>query len=529
MLLFRTKGRSLAALGAMLIVLLLAIDTFFQQVVEMPTMWTLFAMDSGSEALQSSTLPKVVRYSPRPSVEYRAGVEVVQNNLDIVALADAFFYDNGTQPFRLGNGTRADIPINCLTGNCTWPPYQSLGICSACEDVTTSLTFGCQTGEVDWLPEFAGSEPASRLSQTACGYYFNTTAGTSLLMSGYLVDASSDTPGEALLVRMLPLVTNPDRQVIRNGSLNFQNIRNPIVDVVIVGASGGIGSAYRNETPNAHECVLSWCVKTFNSVYARGTYAEEVTSTVSNETKGDFPWKAEEFQSPTLNGTDIYYTEDINIVVGASNVSSFNYGVSNDTMSQIVATMDDIFPSFISARDASNEPSMWNKLYVVQKGPMTRTLLFNPWMAPSNVSEHMARFATSLTNAIRSSSGSNEYVLGQAWQEEVFIVIRWQWLTFPLVLLTLSLVFLVATIVKTSGDGATGMWKTSTMPTLIYSLPKETQGQFKSSATWGSGNGAPRKTRIKLLPNMGWRVSGQSYLSRSPRLPSGERVPRGWI
>jgi hypothetical protein len=37
LLLFRTKGRSLAALRALLIVLLLAIDTFFQQVVTFPT------------------------------------------------------------------------------------------------------------------------------------------------------------------------------------------------------------------------------------------------------------------------------------------------------------------------------------------------------------------------------------------------------------------------------------------------------------------------------------------------------------
>jgi len=36
MLLFRTQGRSLAALGALLIVLLLAIDTFLQQVINLP-------------------------------------------------------------------------------------------------------------------------------------------------------------------------------------------------------------------------------------------------------------------------------------------------------------------------------------------------------------------------------------------------------------------------------------------------------------------------------------------------------------
>jgi hypothetical protein len=118
---------------------------------------------------------------------------------------------------------------------------------------------------------------------------------------------------------------------------------------------------------------------------------------------------------------------------------------------------------------------------------------------------------------------------GDSYQIEAYVSIQWEWLAFPLALLVLSFIFLVSTIIKTSRDGETGVWKTSAMPTLIYGLPKETQGQFVSSSTWSSGQGAPKKTRIKLLPNMGWRISGQSYLSRSPRLPSGERVPRGWI
>jgi hypothetical protein len=39
LLLFRTSGKSLAALGALLTVLLLAIDTFFQQVTNLPERW----------------------------------------------------------------------------------------------------------------------------------------------------------------------------------------------------------------------------------------------------------------------------------------------------------------------------------------------------------------------------------------------------------------------------------------------------------------------------------------------------------
>jgi hypothetical protein len=103
MLLFRTRGRSLAALGAFLIVLLLAIDTFFQQVVSLPTRWTL----DGT----ASMLPKTYRYDPHSPQVYREGVEANVNDKDMFLVIEKFSYENGTQPVQFGNGTRPDIPL----------------------------------------------------------------------------------------------------------------------------------------------------------------------------------------------------------------------------------------------------------------------------------------------------------------------------------------------------------------------------------------------------------------------------------
>jgi hypothetical protein len=114
MLLFRTKGRSLAALGALLIVLLLAIDTFFQQVVDLPTRWTL----DGT----ASILPRTVKYDPNMPLVYREGVDANTNDKDMFLVVEKFSYENGTQPVPFGNGTRPDIPlvsnrsIDCMTG-----------------------------------------------------------------------------------------------------------------------------------------------------------------------------------------------------------------------------------------------------------------------------------------------------------------------------------------------------------------------------------------------------------------------------
>jgi hypothetical protein len=103
MLLFRTKGRSLAALGALLIVLLLAIDTFLQQVIDLDERW----------ALQSTAgeLPRTIRYTASPDAIYREGVEVVSNNRDMALVIDKFSYGPGTPSVAFGSNPRPEIPV----------------------------------------------------------------------------------------------------------------------------------------------------------------------------------------------------------------------------------------------------------------------------------------------------------------------------------------------------------------------------------------------------------------------------------
>jgi hypothetical protein len=72
-------------------------------------------------------------------------------------------------------------------------------------------------------------------------------------------------------------------------------------------------------------------------------------------------------------------------------------------------------------------------------------------------------------------------------------------------------------MIKTAGDGATGVWKTSAMPTLIYGLPQEVREGIESSKIDHSATEmGVRKVKIRLLPHHGWRVSGQQFTT--PRL-----------
>ena len=327
-------------------------------------------------------------------------------------------------------------------------------------------------------------------------------------MSGYRIDTnSSSTVGEALLLRTLPLITTPQRQPLFGGSINFKFVRNPIVDALIVSAIDGPASVYRNETPTAHECVVSWCVQTIKSSYYWANYEEKVVQTFINKTTGPYPWGFQKNEKGTI---DVSYTQ--NITVNAPSVSSniSDYGLSNSTAFTTIAVFDEFFPSFLTVANASANAFLRFRLRQ-KAAAMSRTLDYNAWAPPSNISLHMERLATALTNVIRSSS-SKSLVVGSVSSMETYVAVRWAWLSFPLAVLFLCFIFLVATINKSSREREkVGIWKTSALATLLYGLPDDMTNKITESISSGTPRTKAKELKIKMLPKMGWRTSSSLF------------------
>ncbi|KZM28523.1 hypothetical protein ST47_g317 [Ascochyta rabiei] len=531
LLLYRTKGRSLAALGALLIVLLLAIDTFFQQVVEYHDLWAL--------ERTTGNIPRITRYEPfyRPTYKNHAQMGTIDKEFESVI--EQFFCENGTQPTIFGNGTRPDIPLSCPTSNCTWPIYDTLAVCSRCADVSNVLdiSYACLYTANDWTATWTGPRfEVPYPNETVCGYFLNATSSSPTLLSGYVSknNGSKNESGEALLVRALSL-TDFDLKTpyYGNGSVKFDQFRYPIMDFLIASAKYGAESVYQNKAPIVHECMLSWCVQTIKSSYAWGTYEENVLSEyLETVTEPDpWPWRASTvYEGTEVTGTSLEYNAYIalqpHVSDAGSSRSDITYGANNETVMYILNLFDDFFPSFYTTEAASATPLLRYKNYY--NGPSTQILDYNPWQAPNDINRHMERLAISMTNLLRSSV-SKKMVEGSAYSRKSFIHISWAWLTFPFVLLLLSLAFLVSTIIETTKDTETGVWKTSAMPTLIYGLPEETRGKFTAQEKWDSSLGDTKEVRIKLLPNLGWRVSGQGT-PKAPLLPVRmNQPPPGWL
>jgi hypothetical protein len=345
------------------------------------------------------------------------------------------------------------------------------------------------------------------------------------MMSGYTIDGNSS---ETLLMRNLPLTDMYTREeMYGNGSIHFKHLRHKIQDFLVVSAAdGSLGSVQRNTPPVAQECVLAWCVKTLRSRYSFGDFEEVIIDTFFNTTSGSRPWNVTVFESPSgNNGTDTYYTEDIDIL--PSGIDDLSFGLSSTVASRVVNGFMDIVPAFTTLRTEQNEPMLRFKVWA-DGPPYLRRLPINPWLAPNNVTAHMERLATAMTNLVRSAK-SREMIKGTAFTQQKYLRVRWEWLAFPTTLLVLTLIFLVATIFKTSRT-ETGVWKTSAMPSLIYGLPEKERERVVNLSASQSARKRTKKVRVRLLPRDGWRLSGQSFVRRSPILPSarGQRPP-GWI
>lgn len=148
LLLFRTKGKSLAALGAVLTLLLLATDTFFQQITDLPERWVLQG---------HGEIPRVLQYQGDNGQMFEEGSPIDLEDINLRQATSKFFYYNGSSSMAFGNGTRPEIPLSCPTSRCDWDTYDSLGMCSACADISELLTYACLENKLDWISSVYGN------------------------------------------------------------------------------------------------------------------------------------------------------------------------------------------------------------------------------------------------------------------------------------------------------------------------------------------------------------------------------------
>jgi Protein of unknown function (DUF3176) len=267
--------RSFASLGAIIILMSLALDPFFQQLVSYPQRLGTFMMGGVNRSVRFQTYNSIVTFANGAQLEYD------DRSIDLAAQQ------------ALG----AVIPsydASCPSTSCQWPPFQTLGICSECRDISQLLQLGCLSEAGDWSPIRDISYPGLNLNAsnesptvTSCGYFLNATSQNPTLMSGYRLNTTvtPPVPAEGLWMRSLPLFMAKANISHWDGSLFFKDTVDswPLLDY-IVSLNPEPESIYSHTPPMAAECVLRWCVKTISAEYKNENFSETVISTWTNDT-----------------------------------------------------------------------------------------------------------------------------------------------------------------------------------------------------------------------------------------------------
>ncbi|OAG02450.1 uncharacterized protein CC84DRAFT_1198567 [Paraphaeosphaeria sporulosa] len=523
LLLIRTRGKSLAALGAAVTIMSLALDPFFQQVVEYPELWRLQPVQG--------TIPVAIGYEPfAKGQEYVDKLTNLNPDNTMLGVVARYFYDNGTSPMAFGRGVRAEVPLSCPNSNCTWPEYETLGVNSECAEVTDKLEFRCAWGSLDWVQhpivDLSGETNYVFPNGTACGWWLK--AEKPLLMTGYNTASTGQWANETLIVRSEALYDIFSRKFLPGYEPVFNNSRDPLAHVLIVSGES-IDNVRNNGTPIAHECLVQWSVNTILSSYSEGGYSEEITKVQMNRSVTASPWLTNTIKGSTDSWDlyEYYYLEDAYI----ESDSGTMYHIDNNTHVLTISIFDDAFPSYFTLvnstqpKDAMLRYKRWKTIQ-----PYTRNVTYNPFQY-DNISLHFEHMATAMTNLMRSAGIDTDMVHGEAWDKESIVDVRWVWLSLPISLLAFTGIFLLGTVIRSSREqDRVGVWKTSAIASLFYGLPKDMTQKMEDEKQHGTPRLHAKEVKVKWVPKRGWRFSGNSVSPSSAHnflavSPASEKAP----
>ncbi|KAF7186700.1 hypothetical protein HII31_11932 [Pseudocercospora fuligena] len=405
---FSTRLRPATSIGALLIIATLGIDPFLQGIPTYPIV--LVPSDATAKISIATTYDDL-------GVNDQGGD--TDETVPILGLGTKGAFYSGV----FNTTSSAAIAPLCPTRDCTWNEYSSIGVCGTCADV------------------------ASLLNQTINEEGYDGPSAIWTLPNGMYFDSG--------LYQMLVNSTYP--------TMKFNNLQEySVVDItsLSLGTMGTLNFA----TPAAFECILHFCVQTYEASVTRGVFQERLISSFPNtSTPAQEAQAAIKPSSPNLTLPDVqptgvvYYNYDFvnSYVTIRPPGSSKEYQIGNDT--------------FLLFREWIQQTLTGELDSNAETGRATDDITQALYGAVSN--GFIERIANSLTAQMRGITG--ETANGTTYSVVAVVQPRWGWLVYPLIVLALALGFVVATIII-SAKKRMPTWKSNVLPGMVFSLDTAT-------------------------------------------------------
>lgn len=406
--------------GASLVILSIALDPFAQQVLVFPS------RDVPARN-ETAYIQKAQEYKPAWTTDGNANMEPAMQVAVMTGLA------------------RMNYPLepHCPTGRCEYPDIATLGVCTACEDITGVAEQECQpfTSTSTRWDEWKASLDAASVNQSSiyasvpadCSY--STPSGLQFTPD-WLYSFQSD--------NRFTVVRSPFTSVTSKAEVNKHpgaiasviTAKYPFEDVIYTAAN----SSEFEHKPEITHCVVTLCER----LYTRNTV------TVGNR-------MLQPSRSQVLKVEDIHTWPHRLIPAEGTKTFSHNasYVIGPFAYASLISYLADVLNTTVyGTLSSSGEHEPYAGL-----GP----IIYNS----GSVADSFSHMATSMTNQIRSSVEAT-HVRGLVIRTETFIHVRWPWILVPTFLVAMSLVFFLSTAVRSRSQPV--LWKSSIFPLLIGQL-----------------------------------------------------------
>ncbi|KAI0532023.1 hypothetical protein GGR58DRAFT_523618 [Xylaria digitata] len=393
------------------------------------------------------------------------------------------------------------MPFDCATGNCTFSqPYSTLAFCSLCDDLSDALFIRNLTQTIN--------------NKTTWGYNNTLPSGLSLInheagesmtwvISGIKINNKSGVDIEIILGK------TPDNIFTNNfitdtfDDVSYEACMSKTDDNVW--GCRGYGAA---------RCQLFPCVKKFLSTVENGVLNETLIGT--NGPLGEWSNFAGNSLQGTMAAVDISCVtlDDISKLRNAGYVIGpdqkwLGFNISWDVSESVPA--DAPFPKSLQAKgclfsyDVQAANNLWNEDLrhffagsltstfgteansTSLSGPLSLQQIFN-WgnITFERIDSTFANVSQALTILTRELGAGNRSVaaIGDVNTFQTCLRVRWPWIAFPATLAVISWMFFAFVLYNQHGANWLPVWKSSTLPLLLnVSMNRKSGASLRSKMT----------------------------------------------
>ncbi|KAK8009694.1 hypothetical protein PG989_000627 [Apiospora arundinis] len=536
-LLLKKGPRESVSFGAVITILALSIPPFLQQT-------TAVVLEDRQADMANATLHGLNWWAEGLRTE--SGTRRVKDDMVMAINRGLFFDGNSSDPFL--TGALRPRP-QCPTGNCSFPAFESLAVCSECADISQFLTMHnsssadeCKSNTQKYGNYSADYWSFGQVGEGCARWSLPNGYRSDWLDSGSHVLMSTSSSRSPLLLR-------PGLSILNLTAVSPCWYFQPDAPSSHFGKFQACLREHEEAKTQAQECNLHWCVHKYESEMTNGVLRENIISTTHS---GDYaPGFMYSFYPPNSStsylvipgmagmdlGRNIIYPDmEVGVIKG-------KFSVHRDATELVSAYLQSELEGFTGVDDGYTTRGQIGKTYV------RRLYMVNPGRYRRDynarnfdMSPMFETMALSMTTALRTprtqldradydvtkdgfEPNDDSWDLPTVWQSietrPIRLVpvlrVRWAWVSLPAALEILTLL-LLCYMVRCDSQRRLPIWKSSTLPLILL-------GSEMHDAV---GDNIPRHIVDMEMLAKGVSVEPDIGMGRALQQPDQDTLEDGW-